>query len=110
MSIGMTYEQYWYGDVRMVEAFREAERFRQERMNTEQWLQGLYYYNAVCCALQNAFRKKSDPPAKYPDEPYDIFPKKETRQEREAREEQERLQAKLYMSQMMQAGKHWGGN
>lgn len=105
----MTYDQYWYGDVWMVKAFREADRLRKEQMNTELWLQGLYYYDAVCCALQNAFRKKSDPPAKYPMEPYDIFPKEMTREEREAQEEAERLQAKLYMQQMMRAGKHWGG-
>ena len=108
MSIGMSRDQYWYGDVRMTEDFLEAYRLRQEQMNTEKWLQGMYYYDAVCCALQNAFRKKSDPPAQYPAQPYDIFPKKETRQEQEAREEVERLQAKVYMQQMMRVGKHWG--
>lgn len=110
LSIGMTYDQYWYGDVWLVEQFREADRLRQERVNMEAWLNGMYHYDALCCALQNAFRKKSDPPAKYPENPYDIFPKKETKQEREAREEAERLQAKLYMSQMMRVGKNWGGS
>lgn len=106
----MTFDQYWYGDVWITGLFREADRLRQERTNTQAWLQGVYGYDALCCALQNAFRKKSDPPAQYPDQPYDIFPKRETRQEREAREEQERLQARLYMSQMMRAGKNWGGS
>lgn len=110
MSIGMTFDQYWYGDVRMTRSFVEADRLRNKRMNTELWLQGLYYYDAVCCALQNAFKKKSDPPEKYAEKPYDIFPKQETKQEKEQREESERLQAKLYMQNMMRAGKNWGGS
>lgn len=110
MSLGMTFDQYWYGDVRMTKAFAEADRIRKEQINAELWLQGMYCYDAISCALQNAFRKKSDPPAQYPSKPYDIFPKKESKQEREAREEAERLQAKLYMQQMMRAGKHWGGS
>lgn len=109
LSIGMTFDQYWYGDVWLVEQFREADRLRQERANVAAWLNGMYQYDAVSCALANAFRKKSDPPAKYPTEPYNIFQKRETRKERERREEAERLQAKLYMQQMMRAGKNWGG-
>lgn len=109
MALGMSWDQYWFGDVRASGAFIEANRLRQEQGNTAAWLQGMYCYSALCCALQNTFRKKSDPPARYPDQPYDIFPKQETKQEREAREEQERIQARLYMSQMMRAGKNWGG-
>lgn len=105
----MTFDQYWYGDVRLTKAFVEADRLRQERVNGELWLQGMYYYDALCCALRNAFRGRGDPPASYPERPYDIFPKRETAQQREDREKQERLQARLYMSQMMRAGKNWGG-
>lgn len=93
----------------MSKVFLEADKLRKEQMNTELWLQGMYCYDALCCSIQNAFRKKSDPPAKYPEKPYDIFPKRETKQERQQREEAERLQAKLYMQQMMRVGKNWGG-
>lgn len=105
----MTYDQYWYGDVWLSKAYLEADRLRKEQMNTELWLQGMYFYDAISCSLQNAFRNKSDPPAKYPTEPYSIFPKQETKQEKEQREEAERLQAKLYMQQMVRVGKNWGG-
>lgn len=47
MSIGMTYEQYWYGDPLMVKAFLKADKFRQERQNSEAWLQGMYIYDAI---------------------------------------------------------------
>lgn len=95
----------------MTKAFVEADRLKQERMNDEAWLQGMYFFNAMSSALHNSRRTKvSDPIAEYPSKPYEIYKKQETKQEREAREEAERLQAKLYMQQMMRAGKHWGGS
>lgn len=106
----MTWDQYWYGDAWLAKAFAEADRLRRERKNEDLWLQGMYVFHAMSSALQNSHRTKaSDPIAKYSEKPYDIFPKRETKQEREAREEAERLQAKLYMNQMMRAGKNWGG-
>lgn len=111
MAIGMTFDQFWYGDVRMTRVFVEADRLRQERANNEAWWQGMYFFHAMTSALNNSHRTKaSDPISEYPSQPYDIFPKQETQKERENREEQERLQAKLYMQQMMRAGKNWGGS
>lgn len=110
MSIGMTFDQYWYGDIRITRLFIEADKIRQERMNDEAWLQGMYFFHAMSIALHNSNRAKaSDPIAEYPAKPYEISKRKETKQEREDREENERLQAKLYMQQMMRAGKNWGG-
>lgn len=116
MSIGMTFDQYWYGDVRMTRAFVAADRLRQERMNTELWLQGLYYYDAVCCAMQNSFRKKGDPPAKYAERPYDIFSKKDAKKENAiddgmTKEEREILIAKIMLDNERRASKakNWGG-
>lgn len=43
----MTYDQYWYGDVNMAKAYREADKLRQERTNTEAWLQGMYIYDLL---------------------------------------------------------------
>lgn len=71
MAIGMTYDQYWYGDVRMAGAFIKADEIRQERTNTEMWLQGMYIYDAISrlAPILNGFAK--DPkPLKYPDKPY----------------------------------------
>lgn len=47
LSIGMSYELYWYGEPNLVKAFREADEMRVDRMNYEAWLQGLYVYQAV---------------------------------------------------------------
>lgn len=107
----MTYEQYWYGDPGMVKAFREADKLYQERMNTEAWLQAMYVYDAITRAtplemiLVDGKTVKRD---KYIPEPYPLFKEKETPDEVEDREEQERLQAELYMRQMMRVGKNWG--
>lgn len=116
MSIGMTFDQYWYGDVRMTSAFVEADRLRQERMNTELWLQGLYYYDAVCCALKNAFRQKNSPPAKYAEKPYDIFGKEKQENlidDGMTKEEREILIAKIMLDNERRASKqrqNWGGS
>lgn len=110
MAIGMTWEQYWYGDVRTTKDFLDKDKLHKERANEAAWLQGLYFFSGTSCIMHNLHKKKGEPEAKYPEKPYDIFPKKETAKEREDREEKERLQARLYMSQMMQAGKNWGGN
>lgn len=99
----------------MVEAFLKADKERQNRQNQEAWLQGLYFYDGLSCAIANAFKKESEQPSKYPEQPYDIFQEEKndrtmTEQEMEEQEEQERLQARLYMQQMVWAGKNWGGS
>lgn len=96
----MTFDQYWYGDVRMTRAFVEADRLRQERANAEAWLNGMYHYDAIFCALA----KK-----KYPEKPYGISREEENKQEPQDLEEVERLKAKLYMHQLKWATQDCGG-
>lgn len=107
----------------------------QRRTNYEAWLDGMYCYDALCCVIQNAFRKKSDPPAKYPEKPYELFEREKTEAEKQKEaeeerkkaiayfnsfakhkkklefqdpEEAERLKARLYMHQMMWSCKNLG--
>lgn len=47
LSIGMTYEQYWYGDPKLLNTYIRAEEFRRTRRNQELWLQGLYVHYAI---------------------------------------------------------------
>lgn len=109
----MTYEQYWYGDVWMVGAFREAEIIRLKRVNAEAHLQGAYFYEALLdvAPIIHAFAKKGTKAGRYPDKPYDLYGEKkeeESKKKKEEREEKERLFAKVYMNQMFSAGKTWG--
>ena len=42
MSIGMTYDEFWNGDVSIVKFYRKAEELRYKRQNQALWLQGMY--------------------------------------------------------------------
>lgn len=74
ISFGMTPEQYWDGDPSLVKWYRQAQRFKNEQLNREAWLHGLYVYNAVCCAhpLFNPYAKRAKAKP-YPEQPYELF-------------------------------------
>lgn len=61
LSIGMTYDQFWHGDPMLTKYYRKADDMRQERLNQELWLNGLYIYNAVgaLAPILNAFSKQT---------------------------------------------------
>lgn len=88
LSIGMTYEQFWDDDPTLVIYYRRADELRNERMNQELWLQGMYIYDALCdvAPVMNAMAKRGTKPHPYPEKPYPIS----DRQRRRDKEEQER--------------------
>lgn len=105
MSIGMSYDEFWNGDVSMVKAYRKENELRDKRRNQELWLQGLYVYEALCdaSALFRFTMKKSIKPEPYPKEPFPITAAEvRERDEREARIKEERLKAEfaLFAEQM----------
>lgn len=113
LTIGMTYDQYWHGDVWMVEAFRKADELRMRRKNEEYWLLGRYVYDAIgnLSPILRSFAKKGTKPVPYMKSPYKISgddERQETEEEKAEREEQEAARAKLYMTQMFMAGQNWG--
>lgn len=83
LSIGMTYDQYWNGDPQLVKAYRRAAEISVERRNQEMWLQGMYIYDALCCAspILRAFTKKGTKPVPYPKEPYPLTQESSERSE-----------------------------
>lgn len=98
MSIGMTYDEFWHGDVNMVRAYRKAQELRDKRRNQEFWLQGMYVYEAICdvAPVLHAFAKKGTKPEPYVKEPYPITEADiREREEREARIRQERVKAQF---------------
>lgn len=60
LSLGMTEEQYWDKDCRLVIFYRKAEELRTSRKNQEMWLQGAYFYEALSrvSPLLHAFAKR----------------------------------------------------
>ena len=94
MSIGMSYDEFWYKDVSLVKAYRKANELRDKRRNQELWLQGMYFYEALCDAspLFRFTTKKTIKPEPYMKEPIPITAEEvRERKEREMREREERL-------------------
>lgn len=99
MSIGMTYDEFWNQDVRLVEAYRKAAELRDKRRNREMWLQGMYFYEALCDAsplFRFSMKKGTVKPEPYVKEPYPITEAEvKAREEREARLREEQLKAEF---------------
>ena len=85
LSLGMTEEQYWDKDCRLVIFYRKAEELRTSRKNQEMWLQGAYFYEALSrvSPLLHAFAKKGTKPAPYLAEPFAITEKQAEYQQEE---------------------------
>ena len=99
MSIGMSYDEFWNQDVSMVKAYRQANELRDKRRNYELWLQGMYIYEALCDAsplFRFSMKKGTVKPEPYVKEPYPItVAEAREREERKAREFEERLKAEF---------------
>lgn len=98
MSIGMSYDEFWNSDVSRVKAYRKANELRDKRRNQELWLQGMYFYEALCdaSALFRFTTKKTIKPEPYIKEPFPITAAEvRERKEREQREMEERIKAEF---------------
>jgi hypothetical protein len=92
MAMGMTYEQFWDGDVWMVKAFRQADAIRRRRKNEELWLEGVYMAEALSATVGNMFSKGNK--HKYPSEPIPITAEEQkARREKEEKAKMERMKA-----------------
>ena len=99
MSIGMSYDEFWFQDVSRVVAYRKAAEMRYNRRNRELWLQGMYIYEALCDAsplFRFSMKKGTVKPEPYAKEPYPITESEiRAREERDARLKEERLKAEF---------------
>lgn len=108
ISIGMTYEQFWFGDVSMTKAYQEAFDIKQKRKAIETkwtiWEQGLYIYEAFCdvSPILRPFSKATKP-LQYSKEPYEIdkyydeYYKKAKDEEKEEKEKEfEIMRTQIY--------------
>lgn len=91
LAMGMSYEQFWDYEPKLVIAYRKADEIRRRRMNEELWLNGLYTADALNCTVGNMFSKNK---IEYPSEPHPITKREfEERQEREQRAKMEKIKA-----------------
>ncbi len=91
MSIGVSYDEFWYGDYCRLKYYESQYIAQRKIHNEEMWMQGAYIYNAISVALSNAFRGKGKTPDKYLEKPFEFFGKTE----REKRLEEERTRQKI---------------
>ena len=74
MAIGMCIDEYWEGDALLPVYYRKAEELRQEKMNWQLHLQGMYIYEAICDAspIFNPYAKRGTKPIPYRSVPYGV--------------------------------------
>lgn len=69
MSIGMSYKEFWEGDVCLpnfyYEAYKQRMEREQEQLDIAAWLNGMYVKRAYEVVLANAFSRKGTPPQEY---------------------------------------------
>ena len=97
MSYGMTYDEFWHGDVHAHRMYKEAHRLEIIEKNTMNWLMGNYVYEAIgaWAPILRAF-SKARKPKEYTDHPYELYPEeKQAREEREAKERYDRIKTKV---------------
>jgi hypothetical protein len=100
LALSMSYAEYWEGDPILTQYYRKAYQIKQEEINYNSWLQGMYIYDAVSTALYNALRGlgKSKPPAKnYATRPYEFNNKVKTEAEKAKEVEIEQEKAAAWM-------------
>jgi hypothetical protein len=104
LAIGMTPEQYWEGDPVLAKCYREADAIRLERLNQEKWLQGMYFYEAICDAspILHSFAKKGTKPHPYTEKPYPLTDK-QRKQEAVSKEKATYDKGKKFMEAFMKA-------
>lgn len=66
MAYGMTYDDYWHGDMEMAKAYREAYKIKQKQENAYAHRQGAYFYEAIVKGIANTFGKSKDFYTEYP--------------------------------------------
>lgn len=94
----MSSEEYWEGDPSLPQYFLKAYKMRQEQLNHEAWLHGLYVYDAVISAMTRLSDKKSQH-KDYADRPYSFEKTEETEaQEKELAEAQAEVWMRSWVS------------
>ena len=97
LAIGMSYAEYWEGDCSLARYYRKAYQIKQEEINNNAWLQGMYIYDAVSTALHNALRGKNSKAREYAKQPYNFDNKEKSELEKAKEVEAEQAKAAVWM-------------
>lgn len=92
LNMGMSWDDYWYGDYRKLPYFRKAYALKREEINQQLWLEGFYILQAIGTALSDEVT--------YPEEPFALTDEAAKSQE-ERRRQIEIDNARAYMETAM---------
>ena len=97
LSMGMTREEFWEEDPSLVRAYKKAHWLRFQEQNRMAWLQGRYFYDALCAAspIFRDFAKRGTQPAPYHDEPIQFYKNAEEAHEAEIKRIREETAARF---------------
>lgn len=89
LSIGMTYDEFWNQDCLLAKYYRESQKMKDQKKNTEMWIQGMYVYEALIAVspVLHAFAKEGTKPLEYAKKPYPLT-KEQSDHDKETQEEQ----------------------
>ena len=108
MSFGMSYDDFWYGDVYMTQFYKEKHKIVLQQNDENNWMIGMYVYEAVldCSPVLHAFSKTGTKPLPYSDKPY-LAKHFETKTEAQKQQELEndRLIAMVHFNNWFRATK-----
>lgn len=108
ISIGMTYEQFWYDDVSIAKCYLKAFELKEEREALKnkwaRWEQGLYIYEALCnvSPILRAFSKATKP-LQYPSKPYGLEGIQKNNMKEEQKQKVELLKTQIFFENWARA-------
>ena len=108
ISIGMTYEQFWYDDVSIAKMYLKAFELKEERETLKgkwaRWEQGLYVYEAICktSPILRAFSKATKP-LQYPEKPYGLEDMKKSKMNNQEIQKMELLKTQIFFENWAKA-------
>lgn len=106
MSYGMSFDEYWYGDVYLAKFYREAYKLKMRYDDVFMWKQGMYIYEALCdvSPILHAFSKKGTKPLQYRSKPMSEENNEiKTQKEKEIEAKNEQLKARIFFERWAKA-------
>ena len=107
MSIGMTYKEFWEGDVCLPKFYLRAHKMKQEREleqnNFNAWLQGKYVHDAIAVVLSNAFSDRHRASSHYHEKPMELKPHEKSEEEHELEQKAAEARVRLAVDNLFYA-------
>jgi hypothetical protein len=93
MSIGMTYDEFWHGKPEQAKYCRRAYELKKKQLNEQMWLQGMYFFEAICdvAPVLVSMPKKDAKIQPYSTEPYAMTAKEQEERERREAERKQKI-------------------